>query len=1167
MNEQTKYSFLPWLRRGIANNISGAEGQRATIPVSLKIGGKNKAGDDLNLPLITRDVQVYGPGDVIGLDKKNIIRTEPKHWITNFEPNYLAFIDFYDEDLPWRYSPAQPVGHRLQPWMALIILTEEEFDDAPLKPEQPLAAIQLKASDPLAVLPAASELWAWAHVQLNESILGENHRSEAGGIIGPAVEQLLDDDPDMGFSRVICPRRPEADQAYHAFLIPTYESGRLAGLGQAIPTDLAATAPAWQAGQVPTELPYYHRFYFRTGGEGDFEYLVRLLKPRPVSAEVGRRPIDVQSPGANIPGINDADLEGFLFLEGALRVPDKSLSDEELERIRRYRNWDGDDAAYPHPFQQKLADFINLSDAYRNQSAAAANAASEVDGPPAAPTDPDPDPAEYNISNNPDPIITAPLYGRWHALTERLLQEADGTNVPNWRNWVHQLNLDPRHRTSAGFGTRIIQEGQEDYMKASWEQVGEILEANRRIKLAQLAREVGRTYYVGYLRPGLEQTFPTGQAHANQRGLSLTAPLHNRVLTDDNQTVRHELTTTLLPPALLSPQLRKLTRPRAPLAKRINYSAAPADIKTTNLIDRAAGGSVSAAPDREVPEGMPTHEEVGEAAGPEASNSWLAILREWLIKLPWLRFVPLILLVVLWLLALLFGWLIGLALGSLLGVSAALIGAFFWLTRLINNPPPAATDPLDPVATPPEAVDNFPSSSNFRITEIGEDFTPNEDGADSPEGVAYKVALKDYFTTVQENADSAPPRTYTPVDPSLLRTVVIQQINPEIRVPERTWAGIRLPDILIAQQALERFVPAMAYPRIDQPMYEPLVDQNPNWFLPNIDRIPQNSITLLETNQPFIEAYMVGLNHEMGRELLWREYPTDRRGSYFRKFWESVDLDPDPNQTEEERRENTYDIPKLHRWSKRNQLGDHDLREIKRREENPPTPGEPPREEAVLVIRGELLKKYPNAIIYAQRAKWQLKQENGQQVPDNTLPRLLADVEDFPPDTEKREYQRYPIYEAQVQPDIYFFGFDLTVEEARGEKGDDADDDPGWFFVIQEQPGEPRFGLDLGEASTPVEVWNDLSWDHVGVNDGAVLRINGSTTAIPLDPLELENPNPGPGEEPVGEDAIKFEQRQEDDEINWDADMNAADLAYILYQVPMLVAVHAADMVKAQPKD
>ena len=67
----------------------------------------------------------------------------------------------------------------------------------------------------------------------------------------------------------------------------------------------------------------------------------------------------------------------------------------------------------------------------------------------------------------------------------------------------------------------------------------------------------------------------------------------------------------------------------------------------------------------------------------------------------------------------------------------------------------------------------------------------------------------------------------------------------------------------------------MAYPVIDLPMYEPLKNLSSELFLPNINLIEHNSITLLETNQRFIESYMVGLNHEFARELLWREYPTD----------------------------------------------------------------------------------------------------------------------------------------------------------------------------------------------------------------------------------------------------------------------------------------------------
>ncbi len=1143
MSELTTYSFLPWLRRGIANNIAGRQGARATVPVSLRIDGIAPDNSALNRQ-VDRDVQLYGPGDVIGLDKKNIIRTEPRHYITNFEPNYLAFVDLYDEDLPWRYSPASPQGQRLQPWLALIILREDEFEDAPQRPGQPLPALRFLASDPLSILPAASELWAWAHVQLNRSVIGDTQRSTDGTAVGQATEQLLNENPDHGFSRVICPRRPEPDTAYHAFLVPVFESGRLSGLGEAIPETLSADTPAWAEGSIPASLPYYYRFYFRTGGEGDFEYLVRLLKPRPLSAEVGRRPVDVQAPGANVPGITDPSLEGVLLLGGALRVPDKSLSEEELARVTAYRNWDGDAAAYPHPFQDKLADFINLSDSYREQTAAEVHNTLVIDASPAAAGD-------YSITDNPDPVITAPLYGRWHALTQRLLKDRAGDPLPNRRNWIHQLNLDPMHRTAAGFGTAVIQHGQEEYMRASWEQLGEIIEANRRIRLAQLALQTGLRYYVRYLDPAATLAASASAPSLSiQHTLQLTAPLHSRVLTRD-ETVRHFLADSTLPPAALSPNFRRALRPRGTLAKRINYDPATPAVNPDSLLDRLAAGEVSAAPPREVPAGLPTLEDLGGTA-PTTGTSWMVWLRDRLLENPWLRFVPLVLLGVLLLLLLLFGWWAGAALATVAGVAVALIALYLWLNKLLKDPPPAAVDPYDPAEQTPEIVDDFPTFPDFTVTEPGEDAPLTPGTTDSAEGAAYKAALADYTGMLQASIELGtvtPPR---PVVPGRLRDEVIAQIDPRIRIPERTYAGIAIPAVLRANLATETFEPVMAYPRIDRPMYEPLAKRHPNRFLPNIDRIPQNTISLLETNQPFIEAYMVGLNHEMSRELLWREYFTDQRGSYFRQFWETADLLGERSGTEEEIREAGYDIPRIHRWSRTSELGDHDLREIRRRAADPTTED---REEAVLVIRGELLKKYPNAIIFAQRAKWQTKTVGGRQVIDNKQPRMLLEAADLPAGTPEREYLQTPLYEAQVKPDIYFFGFDLTVEEAVGDLGDTSDDDPGWFFVIKEHPGQPRLGLDLGNTTDEVEVWNDLSWEKAGVTNGGVLRINSETAAIPLDTLD------------GGTDVVKEVQRSEDININWNRDMSAADLAYILFQVPVLVAVHAADLIKSQPKE
>jgi hypothetical protein len=281
----------------------------------------------------------------------------------------------------------------------------------------------------------------------------------------------------------------------------------------------------------------------------------------------------------------------------------------------------------------------------------------------------------------------------------------------------------------------------------------------------------------------------------------------------------------------------------------------------------------------------------------------------------------------------------------------------------------------------------------------------------------------------------------------------------------------------------------------------------------------------------------VGLNHEFSRELLWREYPTDQRGSYFRQFWDVSGFFNEEGLSEEALKEKLRDIPPLHRWSKSSKLGDHDHREE----------GGAKEEELVLVIRGELLKKYPNAVIYAQQAKWQLNDDG---TINNKVERELVELTPAEKENPPRSKVKSPLYEAKVDPDIYFFGFDLTALKARGGTGENPEDinNAGWFFCIKERPGEARFGLDINQDTTP-NVWNDLAWEDVlpGAPAGSFIRINNSTATIALKPLGIE-------------DNEKEEQRADDDHVSWNKDMNAADVAYIMYQVPVLVAVHAAEM-------
>ena len=41
---------------------------------------------------------------------------------------------------------------------------------------------------------------------------------------------------------------------------------------------------------------------------------------------------------------------------------------------------------------------------------------------------------------------------------------------------------------------------------------------------------------------------------------------------------------------------------------------------------------------------------------------------------------------------------------------------------------------------------------------------------------------------------------------------------------------------------------------------------------------------------------------------------------------------------------------------------------------------------------------------------------------------------------------------------------------------------------------------------------------------------------------------------------VKVDQQDEDKNIEWSKDMSSSELAYVLYQVPVLVAVHATEM-------
>lgn len=1003
-NPIATYTFLPWLRQGIVSKVktedtlgqSAGPGERAALTITLKV---NNQAD-----FVAQPVELIGPGDVIGVSPQAVVRTDPRPWVTDFEPNYLAFIEFYEEDFPWRFTPAHAVKKnlagspsgdaqqtKLRPWIFLLALEEGEFEE--IAAPGPLAAIRLADTTiPAAILPPVEQAWAWAHVHVSRDITAGGTSTPADSV--EALEALLRGNPDNALSRLVCPRKLKPLTAYHAFLIPAFEVGRLAGLGQDT-TGKDALAASWGAGQ--TEYPVYYRWHFRTGERGDFEYLVSLLEAREADARIGVRDMDMQAPnfGATGMGTGVGD-EAVMGLEGAL----KSLSAQPKPKI-----WPRANPNNRPAFLKDLEALVNLQETLLHPA---------------------------GTGGHPDPIISPPLYGRWHAPQDRLEVGRDG--------WVTEINQDPRLRVPAGFGTQVIQAGQEDYMQRAWQQLGDILHANQKIRQVQVSIGASTRIFTRHF----------ANLNAAQK-IAITQQVHTRILGSPT-TLHQQLKESRLEPAALRPTFRRVFRPGGALMRKA-IPERPG--RASSVLVKLNEGQIAAAAPKRAPE-------------QQISLNRLA--------------------------------------GKLTN------------KRLLENQ-------LTSVV-----VKGAPFRPNFRFSIPDRGLPPIVIGGgaapeDSPEAKHFRGALVDLHDRIQTGQPA--PEARPPVEIAAMGSRLEQALNPKTTILQRLLTTILLPNRVNFQSLTETITPVMAHPVFADPMYRPLRDLSSELLIPNLDLIPNNTITLLATNPRFIEAYMVGLNHEMASELLWREAPTDQRGSYFRQFWDVstiVNRDPtkDPRTFEEELR----DIRELHRWNPATALGSHGNRPL-------PAPGD---ERLVLLIRGDLLKRYPTAVIFAQQAKWVDDPES----PPFPLPRPKVRVLD---DGDPLTTIKTPIFKAEIEPDIHFLGFDLTAKQAKGDPRPPqpgSPEEPGWFFVIQERPGEPRFGLDLTEgppeqAANQLQNWNQLSWNHFGSPDEVgLIRLNHSPFPAVV-------------------------AGQADSAIRWGS--NAGDMAYILYQVPVMVAIHADNMI------
>ena len=569
------YGFLPWARQGVASKISevdklgagdGTAIVRADLAAELDLQYTNLDGS-VQTNTIPKQIQVIGPGDVLNFSAKAIVRHEPASGVMNYEDNGLPYIEFYEEDFLWRYTPASTSNPksehtRLRPWLALVVLQDDEFKLKQTSGGLPFISVEQASFDK--AFHNEKDTWAFAHVHFNNKLT-----NLSGDALQQEVNADINADPDVAVCRLLCPRKLSKKASFTAFVVPAYETGRLAGLGLDN-AGIPAQKTSWHkgampgAGTRPYDFPVYYQWHFRTANYGDFESLVSMLKPIIMDGNSGKMPMDIQDPGFNMSVENEGTK--VIGMEAALKPPD-FVPDA----------WptNGGVNADDKNTVDKLKALLNLSADLVDRKLVVTSK----------------NPFFTSDIGN-DPLLVPPVYGVWHALVEKL---GDAANPP----WIEELNLDFRNRGAAGLGTKVIQKHQDDFVNRAWQQVNKVNEANKKIQEGLLAQAVTKCIFKKHIINA-----------GNDKAVMLTHSVQHLMKNADNtKTVQQDFIESRIPYASKTAAFRKVSRPNSKIAKTSIVVSSPVRslinhdnvIQNFNITDESDVKAVSAAKLKKAP--------------------------------------------------------------------------------------------------------------------------------------------------------------------------------------------------------------------------------------------------------------------------------------------------------------------------------------------------------------------------------------------------------------------------------------------------------------------------------------------------------------------------------------------------------------------------------------
>jgi len=423
-------TFLPWLRRGLAQHIVTP---KSIVPTAMPSETQVQpfltlAPGDEDVPNLPQAI-VRGPGHVLGVHRRSVARVEPARNAKDAEGDYVAFIELVAPDLPWMFTPAAPLDSnaRLMPWLVLVVVEDRRGVQLTKKPNTKVSVLTIHqgAAEELWDL---SKAWAWAHVQ-----------SKVGN--GSAVQDAVVQGKRSVIARLLCPRVLEPERSWIACVVPAFDAGRLSGLGE--PFQGSTLDYAWKPSDDSVELPVYYSWRFSTAPAGSFKELAERLSTRTDSVALGLRDMDVSKPGSTkIPGHGT---EVLLSFEGVMKDP-----------LATPNAWVP--GSYQATYEGALESWLNEG-THRLEY-------------------------QHDALPEEDPMLAPPLYGAWQA-------GVDG--VPTDPGWLRELNLNPVRRAAAGLGAEIVRRNQEAFMAAAWDEAGDARHVQATLSQESLKAEVNRT--------------------------------------------------------------------------------------------------------------------------------------------------------------------------------------------------------------------------------------------------------------------------------------------------------------------------------------------------------------------------------------------------------------------------------------------------------------------------------------------------------------------------------------------------------------------------------------------------------------------------------------------------------------------------------------------------